>query len=198
LRTFILSVILFGTFLGLVGCTPPQEPEEQVQEAQVAEIQEVTYTLNMLLSYHKRTYYLQPDDTLLTVANMIAEHTRYDESVAAEALIQLNPGNIAYNSNGLANFANNTVLDPIWIPEAPGIPSNRELGIQNPQEIPMFHKVQSGDTLYALAQQYGFITYQEFAAKTGITNPDTFILQPDQVLHWTIQEPAKLIESSTN
>jgi len=50
-----------------------------------------------------------------------------------------------------------------------------------------------GDTLCDLAQAYGFGTYQEFATAVGIRNPDSYVLMPNNVLHWEVEEPAEFL-----
>lgn len=190
-------ILIVVSFWLLIGCDTPQTPAEETSVAATAvkETQEVTYTKEMLASYHTRTYYLRPGENLREVAEWISnlERMPYSYEIIVQVLIEKNPGNIVYDANGLANFKNSDLLAPVQIPEAPYMPSNLELGIRNPREDDLTHKVVSGDTLYSLAQVYGFSHYTEFAKAVGITNPDTYVLNVGEVLCWPVEEPAQFL-----
>lgn len=186
--------LFFVVLVLLAGCTVVQTPTEETSVAAtaVSETQEATFTKEMLASYHTRTYYLRPGENLRSVAQWISKEIPYSNEIIVEVLVEINSGNIEY-TNGVPGFVNRGVLDPIQIPDAPGIPSNLELGIQNPRELAMSHVVESGDTLYSLAPVYGFSHYTDFARAVGISNPDDYVLSVGEVLRWRVEEPAKFL-----
>ncbi|NCS97761.1 MAG: LysM peptidoglycan-binding domain-containing protein [Candidatus Pacebacteria bacterium] len=188
---FVLSMAIVLT----VACTANEaEPVAQLNAAPVTNVPPTpTFTIDMLASYHPRTYYLRPGENLLSVAEMIAGYTPYEPEIVVEALVRFNAGNLAYTDTGLPEFANNSELASVLIPDAPGIPSNIQLGIQNPRRNWMSITIVEGDTLCDLAQAYGFGTYQEFATAVGIRNPDSYVLMPNNVLHWEVEEPAEFL-----
>ena len=190
-----VSLIVVSLWL-LVGCGTPQTPakETSVATTAVKETQEVTYTKEMLASYHTRTYHLRPGEDLRKVAQWMSELERmpYSYEIIVQVLIEKNTGNIVYDSNGLANFANTDLLAPVQIPEAPYMPSNLELGIQNPYMERKSVTVVSGDTLYALAEANGFAgRVQDFADAVG--KDPTKPIFPNEVLHWEVEVPAQFL-----
>ncbi|MCA9368832.1 hypothetical protein KC721_00905 [Candidatus Woesebacteria bacterium] len=56
-------------------------------------------------------------------------------------IVELNAGNIAYNSNNIPGFADSSELSLVLIPALPDLPSNMELGIAGPSEKVRMHTV---------------------------------------------------------
>jgi len=89
---FVLSMAIVLT----VACTANEaEPVAQLNAAPVTNVPPTpTFTIDMLASYHPRTYYLRPGENLLSVAEMIAGYTPYEPEIVVEALVRFNAGRI--------------------------------------------------------------------------------------------------------
>lgn len=191
--------LLFAGLL-LVACGGAEKPAASNDTADSSETgisskgPEVdAFTLENLRFYHTRVYYLRAGENLMAVSTWIASNSSFPEKVVRARLVELNPGNIVHNDQNIPGFANASELAPVNIPDLSTLPSNMELGVTGPCEKTKSHTVVYGDTLSALALEYGFGTYTEFAEATRV-DPDIF-LQEGQVLTWTVEIPAHYTES---